>query len=365
MHWQLLPNNPEIGRAPYFWLGYLALFIVPFFFGTFHWREIVVSIAAVLVFLPLYFRAWWVDGKQLWCYALAITAIGVSTSPINYGASVFFIYSAAFAGGLGVRQGLMLIASNALIATATSIAFKLGLSSWPSVFLPVVIGLPTIYFAEIARTRQCLVRSQQEVEHLTKIAERERIARDMHDILGHTLSVIALKSELARKLIGRDANAAAEEIRIVEKTARDALRQVREVITGYRSAGLVFELDSARKVLNDAGVSLLSEGELFQFPPAIENVLSLAIREAVTNIIRHAKAHHCHIRFVADANTLNCEISDDGIGYHSLSMGNGLRGMSERLRALEGNLHLQDNAPGLKLILSIPLDLTLSGPTAS
>ena len=133
-----------------------------------------------------------------------------------------------------------------------------------------------------------LVQANQEIEHLTQVAERERIARDLHDLLGHTLTVIVLKSDVANRLFTAQPDLAHREIAEVEATARKALAEVREAVAGYRAEGLAAEILHARRAFASAGVQLTTDIEYFFLSSAHTNMLCLILREAVTNVIRHA-----------------------------------------------------------------------------
>ena len=160
-------------------------------------------------------------------------------------------------------------------------------------------GFPEQYsFRYRKRANAKLKLAQDEVAHLAKVAERERIARDLHDVLGHTLSVIVLKSELAAKLFDRDSERAKTEILQVEQIGRDALSEVRKAIGGYRAASLGEEFARAKETLETAGVKAQCEVAGSKLAPVQEALLALAVREAVTNVVRHASASHCHVAAV-------------------------------------------------------------------
>ena len=356
MRLQLLPDNPDIGKAPYVWLIYLGFFILSYGTHSSTWPELGAGTAALLIFLLLYFRCYWVDGAALWLCAIAITAIGVTMARANVGASVFFIYSAcAGANFARARDGVLLIAFNALVGLLVALVWQLGWSfGVTSVVLPIVFGGTSLYASQISRARSALLRKQDEIEHLTKIAERERIARDMHDVLGHSLSVVVLKSELARRLVVSDPQRAMRELEDVESTARQALSQVREAISGYRSAGWQAEVEQARNVLEAAAIEVELDLQVSCMAPAAENTLALALREAVTNILRHAGAKRCGIALQQVGSHIVCRITDDGVGVPTAHFGNGLTGMRERVEALGGSMTLSSNHPGLTLQLSLP-----------
>ena len=175
----------------------------------------------------------------------------------------------------------------------------------------------------------------------------------MHDILGHTLSVIVLKSELAGKLVDRDPERAKAEIADVEQTSREALAEVRNTIRGYRAFNLETEMKQARAALETAGVNVNSESSPIPLTPTQESVVALVVREAVTNVVRHAKARHCSLRLTPVNGSCRLEIQDDGRGGFQLE-GHGLRGMRERIEALGGTLE-RDTHAGTRLTIEFPL----------
>jgi two-component system sensor histidine kinase DesK len=219
-----------------------------------------------------------------------------------------------------------------------------------------------MYFAQKNRAMKKLSQAQAEVEHLAKVAERERIARDLHDVLGHTLSIIILKSELAGKLIDRDPARAKAEMADVEQTSRAALADVRSTIRGYRAHSLEAEIKQAKSVLETAGVNVQAESAQVPLSPAQESVVALMLREAVTNVVRHADARNCQLRLARIDGTCLLEIADDGRGGTQIE-GNGLRGMRERVEALGGTLR-RETASGTRLSIEFPVAELQAGGTA-
>ncbi|MEO1370612.1 MAG: histidine kinase dimerization/phosphoacceptor domain-containing protein, partial [Acidobacteriota bacterium] len=205
LHRRLLPPRPEIGWTPYLWLFYLSFYLGRWAFQPPTTRELAWTAPALLAFLVLYFNGFWQSGRRLLVNMAGIVAIGVLLTALNPGALTFFIYASGFAGSIGTtRQGWWSIGAIAAAAAAT--AWGLGMSwFWLAltVVLVVMIGSVNIYYSEVGRKNEALRRSQDEVERLASVAERERIARDLHDLLGHTLTVITVKAELARKLSER------------------------------------------------------------------------------------------------------------------------------------------------------------------
>ncbi len=188
------------------------------------------------------------------------------------------------------------------------------------------------------------------------MAERERIARDLHDVLGHTLSLIILKSELASKLADRDPQRARQEIRDVERISREALSEVRQAVRGYR-AGLQHELDGAAEMLRAASIVLTTQLDPIPLAPAQEAILALALREAVTNVVRHADAKRCTIGLGRTGDEIRLFVSDDGRGG-TREDGAGVTGMRERIAALGGSV-IRDGSRGTTLTVTLPL---ASGP---
>jgi two-component system sensor histidine kinase DesK len=218
-----------------------------------------------------------------------------------------------------------------------------------------IVGITNIRNAEDTVLTAKLRMAHEEVERIAKVAERERIARDLHDVLGHTLSLIVLKSELASKLADRDPAAAATEIRDVEAIARGALHELREAVTGYKSAGITAELDRAKMMLETAGVKVETHAGAVRLAPTHEGVLALAIREAVTNVVRHAEAHAVQLQLAQTNGTCRFEIADDGRGSSVVFEGNGLAGMRQRIEALGGTMR-RETQNGTRLILTLPAE---------
>ena len=354
MRWRLLPKDSDVGWVPYAWLIYLLGFVAGLVWPPAPWWEWIGAAAAIAVFLPLYFWGFWLEGRRLLGVAAAIAALGAVFLPVNFGGGGFFIYAAAFLGRTG-RPGLAFRRLLVLCAAIALEAWMLGLPWFQWVYaliFAMLIGGVNIHFAEHIRQNAMLRQARAEVEHMAKVAERERIARDLHDLLGHTLSVIVLKAELASKLADRDPARAVQEIREVEAISRQALAEVRSAVRGYRSPGLEAELSAARAALQAAGVALDAHVEPGTLGPAEEAALALVLREGVTNVIRHAAARRCWVRLERDAGGVRLEVRDDGRGGHPTE-GSGLRGMRERLGELGGTLVTEGSA-GMRLAARVP-----------
>ena len=285
----------------------------------------------------------------------AIALFGLAYYPFNAGSGVVFIYCAAFAPFVAdsLPAVIMLIVGAATTCAIEGLALHFSAWTWGIfAFFSLPAGFANLIWALRVRSQTRLGLAQEQIEHLAQVAERERIARDLHDVLGHTLSLIVLKSELAGRLLPANPEGARREIGEVERTARKALGEVRETIRGYRSEGLAAELARARETLSLAGVSLECAEPLPRVDPVAESVLALVLRESVTNIVRHARAKCCRLSLSVEPGGTALHIEDDGRGGIEHE-GNGLRGMRERLATLGGRLAI-DSRGGTRLTVEIP-----------
>jgi len=353
---KLLPNNKEHGWVPYVWLSFLAFYLFDPIFSHASLQKWLLTIVAVLAFIIIYFSIYWLRRPWNMAALASIVLLGIICAPYNQSASVFFIYAASLAPFTAdkPRDGMFYLLAILGIVALESWYLHLPVSFWAVCYIVCIpVGAGNIFFAQKSRDNAKLRLAHDEIEHLAKVAERERIARDLHDVLGHTLSLIVLKSELASKLIERDPAQAKSEIRDVESTARQALADVRQAIGGYRILGLNEEFTRAKATLQTAGVSVDCETSPVGLHPAQESVLALALREAVTNVVRHSQAQHCRLRLQQNNGSCHLEVFDDGRGGAHVE-GNGLRGMRERIESLGGTLN-RETGQGTRLFISLPL----------
>ncbi|QOY95267.1 sensor histidine kinase [Massilia sp. UMI-21] len=363
---------PEEGKMPYLWLlslaymGWKYAYVRP---GALELGMLVLSLA---LFVPLYLASYRARGWQVAACMLGGCLLGAAWVRWNPGAATFFIFACAMAARIVDMKRAMLAIGGvivlALLASLQASGNMQMLFLMPILTAGLPVGLGSVMDARLRRSRQALMRKQEEVEHMATIAERERISRDLHDLLGHSLSLIALKAELARKLAHRDADACAREVGDIESSARQALAEVRAAVTGYREKGLASALASARASLAAAEVGLEEQVERFALAPAAENVLALALREAVTNVVRHAGARRCSVSLSLEHGVAVLRIADDGQARSEgdIRHGNGLRGMRERVASVGGRLALRAGA-GLELELRVPAAVgaaTTSGAAA-
>ena len=348
----------EQGRMPYFWLLSLGYMGWKYAYVAPSALELAMLVLTLAVFVPLYFASYWARGWQVLACMTIGCLIGTAWVRWNPGAATFFIFACAMAAGIpNMRHAMLAIGAvvvcallASLLVTQTRFMFLM-----PILTISLPVGVGAVMDARLRRSRQELMRKQEEVEHMATIAERERISRDLHDLLGHSLSLIALKAELARKLVRRDVEACAREVGDIELSARQALAEVRAAVTGYRERGLASALASARASLAAAEVRLEENVERIELAPAAENVVALALREAITNVVRHAGASRCSVSLSLEQGVAVLRILDDGKARSEAEIrhGNGLCGMRERVASVGGRLAVRAHA-GLELELRIP-----------
>jgi two-component system sensor histidine kinase DesK len=346
------------------WVHYLPMIYFGFFFlrpivhhgGAKEW---LLTLLGALIFVLLYLTVMCVGNKAIQLAALGgMVLMGALYAPRNEWATCFFIFAAAMSPFV-VERDLSVLGVVAVIEAVALLEARIEHFPWwflmNACAIPAVVALGNIHLANTGRMNRKLREANAEIERLAKTAERERIARDLHDVLGQTLSVIILKSELAGKLIERDLERAKAEIADVERTSRAALAEVRSTIRGYRVNSLEAELAQARTALEAGGVAVQTDSAKLPLSPAQESVVALVVREAVTNVLRHAQARNCRLRLAPGNGNCRLEIQDDGRGGPQIE-GHGLRGMRERVEALGGTLR-RDTSAGTKLTIEFPLSL--------
>jgi two-component system sensor histidine kinase DesK len=361
-----LPRDAEIGWMPYLWLVYLGFFTIDPIFSDASLAEWLVLAGVIAIFLPLYFLGYWVKKTpHLLLVVAAITLLGVFYLPYNISSWGLFIYAAAYLG-FALRPGRALMALALVCSILIVEGVLLDLQEWiwiAGAVMTAIIGGSNIHFATMQRKNAHLKAAREEVEKLAQSAERERIGRDLHDLLGHTLTLIAVKAELAAKLADRDPERSREEIREVHRISRHALAEVRRAVQGYRTgaAGLAHELSSARGALESAEVELTMEVseeamEALAAGSEREAAIALALREAVTNVLRHAGARRCRVAItrVDRGRRVRLTVEDDGRGGGE--DGGGLDGMHRRIEALGGSVRRHSQPPsGKGTVLTVEL----------
>ncbi len=298
--------------------------------------------------------------RQWWKVIGLMTLLGVLLCFVQ-GANALgaFIYiSACMAGQLpGRRVMQMVVGMMALVLTVGVIIHAPWAIIGEMLFIIPAVGTVVYFFGQAIRTNQALQVARREITRLAVSEERLRFARDLHDLLGHTLSLITLKSELAGQLITENPAQAQQEVRDIEAAARTALQEVREAVAGYRESTLPNELDRASELLDAAGIRCTVRNDVGELAPAIAVPLTWVLREGVTNVMRHSRAKQCQITLIRQQDAVELTILDDGQGTLSAPIrpGNGLRGIVERVAAAQGRY--EADAPregGFRLVVTLP-----------
>lgn len=328
-----------------------------------------VTVLGLVATFALTWLAYTRPARWMRLFGVALLVLGVAVMPYNHSGGVT---SLVYACVVFVHHGAT--AHRIAWAATVWIVFivdALWLLQWPLVLVVslamMMLGvIGSVLMSDLAGRRQAQLRlSQDEIRRLAATAERERIGRDLHDLLGHTLSLITLKSELANKLFDRDAAAAKREMAEVERVARDALAQVRRAVTGIRAAGIAAEIASAKLLLESNGVHLDYTLADVGVPVEIETALAMTLREAVTNIQRHARATQARVTLEAAPNGLVLRIEDNGRGG-AIVPGNGLAGMRERLESVGAQLSIDSQrGKGTRLAAMVPSSRLAEAGTAS
>jgi len=348
-------DDPSARRLQWLNLAYLLMYPVPWLQHRPSVAAVAASALGIAAFLPLYFRSYGSALRARFGYALGMLCIGFALYRCGGIWTVFAVYATASLGF--ARPGRYAASGVAgVIVLLTAFGVALGISAWEwgsGVFFGTIIGVGATFTGAITARNAALAAAREESRHLAVLAERERIARDLHDVLGHTLTVVAVKADLARKLIERDPLAAGRELDEIHATARAALAEVRIAVNGMRSTTLAQELAAARSALESAGIAVSSEMTVEPLPPLVETALAYVIREAATNVLRHSGARSCRIKLGREGLQAALEIHDDGQGGQIVE-GHGVTGMRHRLMAVRGALELRDES-GLHLFARAPI----------
>ncbi|WP_174731355.1 sensor histidine kinase [Mesobacillus harenae] len=361
------------GISPYIWA---VLAILPFYFISqlSTTAEMVVGILLTLSFFFIYWFAFVSKGwpVYLWTCLLIIMSIA-ATGFYSY---VYFAFFLAFLiGNIKDRIAFLVLYFIHLISTSGAINFnivmkdELFLRQLPFVII-IWVSIILLPFTirnkkELGHLEEKLEDANKRISDLVKLEERQRIARDLHDTLGQKLSLIGLKSDLARKLVYKDPEKARNELRDVQQTARTALNEVRQMVSEMRGIRLRDELTHIKQLLSAAEIDFKLETEptLTNVSLLTENILSMCLKESVTNVVKHSKATECLVSIAQTRDEVIITVSDNGTGDvndQSSANGHGLIGMRERLEFVNGSLEVT-GGDGSKLVIKVPNDVKQIG----
>lgn len=334
--------------AGYFLPSVLFVF-VPLFFAEgwtpWVWVGAVACLLAITVlFLGSTLVAHWPETwRWLWLLGLmvAVAALGIITDgdarPWYFAAFITSVTAVLIAW----RHARVVITLVALASLAVSLT-QGDMFGTIMAIMSFALGWGIGAGIDSERTKEKLRRAEERTAVLAVAAERERIGRDLHDILGHSLTTIAVKADLAQRLVGRSDDAARAEIGALADIARQALADVRATASGMREVRLASEVAAARSVLDAAGVECRTPSALPALPDARAELFGYVVREAVTNVVRHAGAVTCTIT----ADEASVSVTDDGRGIPTDAPGSGLRGLAERVEASGGRLTVTSSTAG-------------------
>lgn len=300
--------------------------------------------------------------RYLWGFILVLGVVAaVVGSRVGLGYTMAYV-AAALVLALAPRLGAALIGVFA-VAGLSLLLSVLTRTDWWNAVLETIITLSSggavLGFMALQIQNDKLRAAREEIARLAVAEERLRFSRDLHDLLGHSLSVIVLKAELAHRMAERSPERTAREVGDIERVAREALGEVRDAVAGYRQQSLSQELEAAAHTLGTAGVQVQVAGGPGALPGALDAALAWTVREATTNVIRHARARRVRFDFSRAAHLVRLRVVNDGVpagGNHTSNDGNGLRGLRERLRALGGDLtYGPGRTDGFTLDASLPL----------
>jgi two-component system sensor histidine kinase DesK len=257
-----------------------------------------------------------------------------------------------------------------LLITISTHGGVAGIDWWWLIALVRGLGLDMIGIARMGSAIRELHTARRELARLAVIEERERLSRDLHDLLGQTLSMITLKSELARHLVTEEPERCAQELSEIEHVARHTLREVREAVAGYRKPRLESELEGAQQLLSAAGIDTQIDLLQWVLPSAVDAVLAWTVREGVTNIIRHSHARQCRIRLTHKNGMVRAEVLSDGDRREQAGStarpGLGLAGLRERVSTLGGRMEAGpltlSGKKHFRVCVELPIHLDVEAP---
>lgn len=354
----------KYGFYPYVFLCYLLmpLFHVVNETGL----KAIIGYGLLLVFLASYRQLYYASNKNSFSYWLALQVGIVMILSISYNPYNLFMgfFASNFIGWYSDKKHF----NRALIFFASAVILTMLILSYQGMmydllfFLPfiiVMIGAPygIRSMNEKYELEQQLDQANEQIKDLIKREERVRIARDLHDTLGHTLSLITLQSQLVQRIGEKYPECVKAEAKEIEMTARSALQQVRELVSDMRAITITEELMDMEQILKAAGIQFKfqDESELAELPPLQQNIVGMCLREAATNIVKHSGAKNCFVTFRNTRGNFALTVKDDGVGFSENDIeGNGLSGMRERLALIEGKLTIESGT-GTTVSIAVPV----------
>lgn len=334
-------NQATEDKFSWIYLINLIFYFIPLVLNDMPVWKIGLSLLVLIPFIYCYFWAYRCPRNKALTPILAMILLGALITPINTGSLSLFTFAGFFIGFYYPLKRALLgfLALIVLLGLLNAVIgfehyYFLGYGS----MLIASIGLIGVAKRKQVEAQSNERQSQAEVSQLATMLERERIARDLHDIMGHNLSSISLKAELAEKLLQRNEQVQAQiQLKELNEIARDSLSQIRQTVSGYKHKGLTSSVMLLCQSLRDKGLSVSLEGDIPQLKPKIETQIILSLTELCNNVIRHSQASLCCISFSETETEINLDVTDNGKA-DTIKEGNGLNGIKERLAEFQGRL---------------------------
>ncbi|MED1104134.1 sensor histidine kinase [Bacillus paramycoides] len=358
---EIFPKH--MGFFPYMWLVYL-LFPIYHLTQASGWKFIIGS-GMLILFIITYRQLYFVNKTfVLWA---CIQMILIFLFALFYNAfMIFFGFFTASAMGFAPSKKVFRVLLGLLITMLGAFIFvyfkQLTTTSLVNIVPMFILMLLTPFgmrnFNQKKMLKNQLNEANEQIKDLVKREERQRIARDLHDTLGHTLSLITLKSQLVEKLIVKNPERASIEAKEITQTSRTALKQLRELISDMRMITVEEELEQIKVILQAANIDLKIEQEASasSLSPIEQNIVGMCLREAVTNVVKHSKATQCTVSVLESQGELILKVEDNGIGLADQNHdGNGIRGMKERIALIDGFVELDMINSGTLLTVKVPI----------
>lgn len=358
---EIFPKH--MGFFPYMWLVYL-LFPIYNLTQVSGWK-LVMGIGMLIVFIITYRQLYFVQKTfVLWAFIQMILTFlfAIFYNPFM----IFFGFFTASAMGFAPSKKVFRVLLCLLVVMLGAFVFvnmnQLTPANLVNIVPMFILMLLTPFgmrnFNQKKMLKNQLNEANEQIKDLVKREERQRIARDLHDTLGHTLSLITLKSQLVEKLIVKNTERASVEAKEITQTSRTALKQLRELISDMRMITVEEELEQIKAILQAANIELEIEQEASasSLSPIEQNILGMCLREAVTNVVKHSKATQCTVSVLESQGELILKVEDNGIGLEDQNNdGNGIRGMKERIALIDGFVELNTIHSGTLLTVKVPV----------
>lgn len=359
--YQLFPKSPWL--SIYVWI---ILCIMPFLFifRSTSTIEIVSGVLMVILFFITY-RFSFISKNWLIYFWLCIGILIHAAMTYLFGYVYFSLFLAVIIGNIQRTAGFYIVYCFHLFFTIVSVIcgvlFRSDYFLSQLAFVMIcIIGVILLPFHLYNRNRReqlegQLEKANERISQLIVLEERQRIARDLHDTLGQKLSLIGLKSDLAKKIIDTNPEDAKKEIQDIQQTARIALKEVRELVSNMRGVKLEEELERVKNILQAAEIhfELIGKAQLSNISFGVESVLSMCLKEAVTNVVKHSQATKCKVTIEQLEDEVRITVCDNGVGSVDFKKGHGLIGIKERLEFMNGQLHVKSNR-GTTLLMRVP-----------